>query len=104
VRILLTFGAERHPELPDVPTLADISGNPKAAITGHVGVFAAKSAQTAVVSAVHALFSAAAADPEVQRAAAARHFPLVVLGADGLQASIEREARVIRETLDHLHD
>ena len=50
MRVLVTFGALRAPELPEVPTFADIVVDPKAAYTTSVAVFCSPGADATFAS------------------------------------------------------
>jgi tripartite-type tricarboxylate transporter receptor subunit TctC len=97
VRAVVTFGAGRNPQLGGVPTFAEIAGEPKAAITTSVAVFAPPGLAEREAKALTDGFIAAGADPAVQAAAKARFFPLDVSGPDVVRETLAREARVIGE-------
>ena len=96
VRVLLTFGAQRNPRTPDVPTLADQTGDPKQAATGSVLIFTSK-ANAALVDAMVALLGEAAADPTVKQAADDYNFPLEITPASYVYEEGRRFERIMRE-------
>ncbi len=97
VRILATFGALRAPELPDVPTFAEIVGDPKAAYTTSVAVFCSPGADAAFVSRVTAALLSLANNEAMLQEARQLRFPLRIEGPESVQATIARDSRVIRD-------
>jgi tripartite-type tricarboxylate transporter receptor subunit TctC len=96
VRVLLTFGAQRSPRTPAVPTLADMTGNPKQATTASVLMFTSKD-NAALVDAMIALLGDAAADPAVKRAAEDVNFPLEITPAAYAYEEGRRFKRIMHE-------
>lgn len=96
VRVLLTFGAQRNPRAPDVPTLAEKAGDPKQAVTGSVLIFTS-TANAALVDAMVALLGEAAADPGVKQAAEDFNFPLEITPASYVYEEGRRFERILRE-------
>lgn len=96
VRALLTFGAERNPRAPAVPTLADKTGDPKQAATGSVLMFTS-TANAALVDAMVALMGEAAADPAVKQAADDLNFPLEITPASYVYEEGRRFERIMQE-------
>jgi tripartite-type tricarboxylate transporter receptor subunit TctC len=97
VRILVTFGARRAPELPDVPTFAEIVGDPKAAYTTSVAVFCSGGADAAFASRAIAAMLAIADDEAMHQDGRQQRFPLRIEGPESVQATIARDSRVIRD-------
>ena len=97
VRVLVTFGALRAPELPDVVTFAEIVGDPKAAYTTSVAVFCSPGADAAFVSRATAALLSIADDEAMRQDARQLRFPLRIEGPESVQATIERDRRVIRD-------
>ena len=97
VRILATFGALRAPELPDVPTFAEIVGDPKAAYTTSVAVFCSPSADAAFASRATAALLSIADNEAMRQDARQLRFPLRIEGPESVQATIARDSRVIRD-------
>ncbi len=96
VRVLLTFGAQRSPRIPHVPTLAEKAGDPKQATTVSVLMFTS-TANAALIDDMVALLGDAAADPAVKRAAEDRNFPLEITPAAYAYAEGRRFERIIQE-------
>jgi tripartite-type tricarboxylate transporter receptor subunit TctC len=67
LRALASWGAERFPEFPEVPTLIE-SGFPEAEYYIWVGAFAPAGTPAPIREALRAAMAATAADPEVRRA------------------------------------
>jgi tripartite-type tricarboxylate transporter receptor subunit TctC len=97
VRILATFGALRAPELPDVPTFAEIVGDPKAAYTTSVAVFCSPGADAAFASRATAALLSLADNEAMRQDARQLRFPLRIEGPESVQATIARDSRVIRD-------
>jgi len=97
VRILATFGAQRAPELPDVPTFAELVGDPKAAYTTSVAVFCALGADAAFASRTTAALLSIADDEAMRQDARKLRFPLRIEGPESVHATIARDTRVIRD-------
>jgi tripartite-type tricarboxylate transporter receptor subunit TctC len=96
VRVLLTFGAQRSPRTPTVPTLADKTGNPKQATTASVLMFTS-TANAALVDAMVALLGDAAADVAVKHAAEDVNFPLEITPASYVYEEGRRFRRIMHE-------
>jgi len=97
VRVLATFGALRAPELPDVPTFAEIVGDPKAAYTMSVAVFCAADADAAFASRATAALLSIAGNEAMLQGARQLRFPLRIEGPESVQATLGRDTRVIRD-------
>ncbi|MCW5736252.1 MAG: hypothetical protein KIS73_19130 [Enhydrobacter sp.] len=96
VRVLLTFGAQRSPRTPTVPTLAEEAGDPKAATTASVLMFTS-TANASLVDAMVALLGDAAADPAVKRAMENVNFPLEITPAAYVDVEVRRFKRIMHE-------
>jgi tripartite-type tricarboxylate transporter receptor subunit TctC len=96
VRVLLTFGAQRSPRTPTVPTLADKTGNPKQATTASVLMFTS-TANAVLVDAMVALLGDAAADPAVKHGAEDANFPLEITPASYAYEEGRRFRRIMHE-------
>ena len=102
VRAIATFGAQRNPGLPQVPTFQEQAGKPHNSITTAVAGFgptgldavAVKRLTTAFIDAGHAAKSAPGA---------ARVPTLDVGDASLLRQTMERDAHVIKEVRELLH-
>jgi len=97
VRVLATFGARRSPELPQVPTFAEIVGDPKASFTQSFAVFAPATAENAFVARVEAAFDAISDDEAIFYKAERGKFPLQMEGRDVLVQTIARDRRVVAD-------
>jgi tripartite-type tricarboxylate transporter receptor subunit TctC len=96
VRPILTFGALRNPKLPNVPTLNERTGDPRADITTATSVFAPRTMPKALVAAVERVIVEVAAEPAIQKAAAADNYPLEVAPPASVSAELARSARAIK--------
>ncbi len=97
LRILATFGALRAPELPDVPTFAEIVGDPKAAYTSSVAVFCSIDADEAFASKATTALLSIAGNEAIRQDARQLRFPLRIEGPESVRATIARDSRVVRE-------
>src|SRR6202011_4492922 len=61
VRPLLTFGAQRNPKLPAVPTFKERAGDPKGSITSAISVFAPRTLRKDVATTIEAVMAEIAA-------------------------------------------
>jgi len=95
VRVLATFGAQRSPELPKVPTFAEIAGNPKAAFTQSFAVFAAATVDDRFAARAEEAFATISEDETIHYKAQQVKFPLQIEGRDVLLQTIARDRRVI---------
>jgi tripartite-type tricarboxylate transporter receptor subunit TctC len=102
VRPLLTFGAQRNPKLPTVPTFKERSGDPKGSITSAISVFAPRTLRKEVAVTIEAVMAEIAAEPAIREAAAAANFPLEVGPAAAVAAEIARGARLIKAHREYL--
>jgi tripartite-type tricarboxylate transporter receptor subunit TctC len=102
VRPLLTFGAQRNPKLPTVPTFKERSGDPKGSITSAISVFAPRTLRKEVVTTIEAVLAEIAGGPAIRKAAAADNFPLEVGPASAVVAEIARGARLIAAHREYL--
>ena len=102
VRPLLTFGAQRNPKLPTVPTFKERSGDPKGSVTSAISVFAPRTLRKEMVTTIEAVMAEIAAEPAIRKAAAADNFPLEVGPASAVAAEIARGARVIAAHREYL--
>jgi tripartite-type tricarboxylate transporter receptor subunit TctC len=97
VRVLVTFGARRSPELPQVPTFAEIVGDPKASFTQSFAAFAAATADNGFVTRAEAAFDTISDDESIFYKAERGKFPLQIEGRDVLVQTIARDRRVVAE-------
>jgi tripartite-type tricarboxylate transporter receptor subunit TctC len=102
VRPILTFGAKRNPELATVPTLAERTSDPEAAIASAIAVFAPRVTSEKEVAAIASVLSEVAAEPAIKKEAASRNFPLKVSRDAAVTAAMKRDARVIEQHMSYL--
>jgi len=102
VRPLLTFGAQRNPKLPTVPTFKERSRDPKGSVTTAISMFAPRTLRKEIATAIEAVMGEIAAEPAIRKAAAADNFPLEVGPASAVAAEIARGARLIKAHRDYL--
>jgi len=95
--VLLTSGARRHPLLPETPTLAEITGQPRQAFTMSVGLFGPPGLSAETVAALGAAFAAAGKDEQARAQAWRMALPLAVEDAQVLKEAMARTRRVARE-------
>jgi tripartite-type tricarboxylate transporter receptor subunit TctC len=95
--VLLTSGARRHPSLPNVPTLAEIGGNPRLAFTISVGLFGPPGMDSATAAALARAVEAAGKDEAVRAEARKLSLPLAVNDSAVLMETMKRTRRVIQE-------
>ncbi len=113
VHILIQFGRERLPQLPDVPTAIELASAPldKAAL----GFYASKYdlAYTLItppgvpaerVGALRLAFDATMRDPEYQAAATRLQIPLNALDGDAATTIIQSIQAAPEEVVDHMRD
>jgi tripartite-type tricarboxylate transporter receptor subunit TctC len=97
VRPILTFGGERNPGFPTVPTLRERSGKADTAITFAVAIFAPRDMPPDAVAAMLAVMGQAASEPAIQKAAADRNYRLEVRPAAAVEEAIARSRRLIAD-------
>ena len=73
-----------------------------AAITTAIALFAPRDMPKATVAAMAAAMERVAAEPEIQKAAASRHFPLEVRSAAAATVAMARSERLIKAHADYL--
>ncbi len=103
VRAILTFGAKRNPDLATVPTLAERTSDPKAAIASSIAVFAPRDTPAEMVAALESVLGEVAAEPAIKKEAASRNFPLKVSPDAAVTAAMKRDARVIGQHMSYLN-
>lgn len=95
--VLLTSGARRHPLLPETPTLAEITGEPRLSFTMSVGLFGPPGLSDGTAAQLAAAFAAAGRDEEVRAQAWRMALPLKVEDAEVLKQAMARTRRVARD-------
>jgi tripartite-type tricarboxylate transporter receptor subunit TctC len=99
LRILATFGAERHPELPDVPTFAEIVGDRKAATTYSWAVWSAANAHAAFTDKATAALLSISENEAMHAEARKLRIPLQIDGPQVVLETLARDRRVIQDVL-----
>lgn len=94
LRVLATSGARRSPQLPDVPTLAELAGDPKLAYTISFGLFAPLATPPAVAHRLTAALLGLRNDRSVQTQARLANIPLQFDGPAAVSEAIARDRRV----------
>ena len=94
LRVLATSGARRSPQLPDVPTLAELAGDPKLAYTISFGLFAPLATPSAVAHRLTAALLGLRNDKSVQTQARLANIPLQLDGPSAVLEAVARDRRV----------
>ena len=90
IRIIAVASAERHPAVPEVPTIAE-SGLPDFEVSGWFGVFAPARTPAAIVSLLNYEINKALASEGLQRAFAVRGLLAAPGSAEQFRALIEKD-------------
>jgi tripartite-type tricarboxylate transporter receptor subunit TctC len=93
-RIITTSGARRSRELPQVPTFAEVAGDPKLAYTISYGVFAPARIDPAVAARLSAALMAIRDDDDMHFQARLAVIPLQIDGPSAVVQAIARDRRV----------
>jgi tripartite-type tricarboxylate transporter receptor subunit TctC len=96
LRFLATFGAQRAPELPHVPTFAEIMGDRKAATTYSYAVWSAANADTAFTDKATAALLSIAKTPKMLAQARKLRIPLQIDGPQVVLKTLKRDRRVMQ--------
>lgn len=94
LRVIATSGARRSPELPQVPTLAELVGDPKLAYTISYGVFAPAATASAVATRLTAALLGMRDDKLLQSQARLADIPVQIEGPSAVLETIARDRRV----------
>ena len=97
LRFLATFGAERHPELPNVPTFAEIAGDPKAAATDSFAIWSAATADKAFTDKATAALLSIAGNEAMHAEARKLRIPLQIDGPQVVLETLARDRRVLKD-------
>ncbi len=97
LRVIATSGARRSPELPQVPTLAELVGDPKLAYTISYGIFAPAATASAVVARLTAALLGMRVDKSLQSQARLADIPVQIDGPSAVLETIARDRRVARD-------
>jgi tripartite-type tricarboxylate transporter receptor subunit TctC len=94
LRVLATSGARRSEQLPGVPTLAELAGDPKLAYTISYGLFAPLATPSAVAHRLTAALLGLRNDRSVQTQARLANIPLQFDGPAAVSEAVARDRRV----------
>jgi tripartite-type tricarboxylate transporter receptor subunit TctC len=97
LRFLATFGAQRAPELPNVPTFAEIAGDPKAAATYSVAIWSAATADKAFTDKATAALLSIAGNEAMHAEARKLRIPLQIDGPQVVLDTLARDRRVLKD-------
>jgi tripartite-type tricarboxylate transporter receptor subunit TctC len=97
LRFLATFGAQRAPELPNVPTFAEIMGDRKAATTTSWAVWSAANADPAFTDKATAALLSIAKNEAMHAKARQLRIPLQIDGPQVVLETLARDRRVMRD-------
>ncbi len=97
LRFLATFGAQRAPELPNVPTFAEIAGDPKAAATYSVAIWSAATADKAFTDKATAALLSIAGNEAMRAEARKLRIPLQIDGPQVVLETLARDRRVLKD-------
>ena len=97
LRFLATFGAERAPELPNVPTFAEIVGDPKAAFAFSFAVWSAATADKAFTDKATAALLSIAGNEAMHAEARKLRIPLQIDGPQVVLETLARDRRVLKD-------
>lgn len=94
LRILATSGARRSQQLPNVPTLAELAGDPKLAYTISFGLFAPLATPQPVTNRLTSALLGLRNDKSVQSQARLANIPLQFDGPDAIVEAVARDRRI----------
>jgi tripartite-type tricarboxylate transporter receptor subunit TctC len=94
VRVIATSGARRSPELPEVPTLAELVGDPKFAYTISYGLFAPLQTERATAARLTAALVGLSNDKSLHSQARLAQIPVQLEGPQAVVETIARDRRV----------
>jgi tripartite-type tricarboxylate transporter receptor subunit TctC len=97
LRILATLGAQRAPELPHVPTFAEIVGDRKAATTYSFALWSAANADTAFTDKATAALLSIAKNEAMHANARKLRVPLQIDGPQVVLETLKRDRRVMKD-------
>lgn len=95
VRPLLTFGADRYAGFDNVATLHEVTGDRRYAFTSSLALFGPPNMRRGAEEMISQALIKVGRDPEMQKAAVAEHLPLNVGDESVLDATLDRDQRVI---------
>lgn len=95
MRPLLTFGADRYPGFESVATLSEVSGDRRYAFTSSLALFGPPGMRRGAQETIEQALMKVGRDPAMQKAALAEHLPLNVGDESVLDATLDRDQRVV---------
>jgi len=94
VRVIATSGARRSPELPEVPTLAELVGDPKFAYTISYGLFAPLQTERSMAARLTAALVGLNNDKSLHSQARLAQIPVQLEGPQAVIETIARDRRI----------
>ncbi len=94
LRVIATSGADRSPQLPNVPTLAELVGDPRLAYTISFGLFAPAGTPSTVANRLTSALLGLRNDKSVQIQAQLANIPMQFDGPSAVAMAITRDRRV----------
>lgn len=94
LRVLATSGARRSPQLPGVPALAELAGDPKFAYTISFGLFAPLATPSPMANRLTTALLGLRSDKSVQTQARLAEIPLQLDGPAAVLEAVARDRRV----------
>ncbi|KAK6024438.1 hypothetical protein OSTOST_09746 [Ostertagia ostertagi] len=94
LRVIATSGANRSPQLPNVPTLAELAGDPKLAYTISFGLFAPVRTPSTVAGRLTSALLGLRNDRSLQTQAQLASIPMQFDGPSAVVNAIARDRRV----------
>jgi tripartite-type tricarboxylate transporter receptor subunit TctC len=94
LRVIATSGAQRSPALPDVPTLAELVGDPKFAYTISYGLFAPLQTASTVSARLTKALVGMKDDKSLQAQARLAQIPVQLEGPQAVVETIARDRRI----------
>jgi tripartite-type tricarboxylate transporter receptor subunit TctC len=92
--VIATSGARRSPELPEVPTLAELVGDPKFAYTISYGLFAPLQTERAMAARLTAALVGLKDDKSLHFQARLARIPVQIEGPQAVVETIARDRRI----------
>ncbi len=93
---VITFGGARSPRYPEVPTLAEVSGDDKKDFTISLGFYGNAEMDPALAADILKALQTVQSAPEVADSPLAKDFPMHINPPEVLRASYERDVRLLK--------
>jgi tripartite-type tricarboxylate transporter receptor subunit TctC len=100
LRVLASWGANRHPAFPDVPTLKELGYDVEFYVWS--GAFAPKGTPAPVVTALRTAIGKAVTYPEFKTAMAKVQTPIHYLDAPEFQKFLEKDSRMLSQAIKNI--